>query len=48
MCSTLEVRLAMLRAAIDEVALAARADGAGHTDPSDLAKQLAGLWAMIT
>ncbi|SRR5579871_5819424 len=48
MCSTLELRLAMLRAAIDEVALAARADRAGHTDPGDLARQLAGLWAMIT
>lgn len=47
MCSTLEVRLAMLRAAIDEVALAARADQAGHTDPRDLTRQLAGLWAMI-
>src|SRR5215469_6896130 len=47
MCSTLEMRLAMLWAAIDEVALAARADQAGHTDPGDLAKRLAGLWAMI-
>ena len=47
MCSTLEMRLAMLRAAIDEVALAARADRAGHTDPGDLARRLAGLWAMI-
>ena len=47
MCSTLEMRLAMLRAAIDEVALAARADRAGHADPGDLAKRLAGLWAMI-
>jgi hypothetical protein len=47
MCSTLEMRLAMLRAAIDEVALAARADRAGHTDPGDLAKRLAALWAMI-
>jgi len=28
MCSTLEARLARLRAAIDEVALAARADAA--------------------
>ena len=37
----------MLRAAIDEVALAARADRAGHTDPGDLARRLAGLWAMI-
>src|ERR1700745_841605 len=47
MCSTLEVRLAMLRAAIDEVARTARADQAGHTDPIDLARRLAGLWAMI-
>ena len=37
----------MLRAAIDEVALAARADRAGHTDPGELATRLAGLWAMI-
>jgi hypothetical protein len=37
----------MLRAAIDEVALAARAERAGHTDPGELAKRLAGLWAMI-
>ena len=37
----------MLRAAIDEVALAARADRAGHTDPGELASRLAGLWAMI-
>src|SRR5262249_52650992 len=47
MCSTLEMRLAMLWAAIDEVALAARANRAGHTDPADLARRLAGLWAMI-
>src|SRR5690242_2164354 len=47
MCSTLEVRLAMLRAAIDEVAHTARADQAGHTDLVDLARRLAGLWAMI-
>ena len=47
MCSTLEMRLAMLRAAIDEVAAAARAGQAGHTDPGDLANRLAGLWAMI-
>ena len=31
MCSTLEARLARLRAAIDEVALAARAARGGHT-----------------
>jgi hypothetical protein len=47
MCSTLEIRLAMLRAAIDEVALASRADRAGHTDLGELAMRLAGLWAMI-
>ena len=47
MCSTLEMQLAMLRAAIDEVALAARADRAGHADPGELARRLAGLWAMI-
>jgi hypothetical protein len=47
MCSTLEIRLAMLRAAIDEVALAARADRAGRTDPGELATRLAGLWVMI-
>ena len=47
MCSTLEIRLAMLRAAIDEVAVAARGGQAGHTDPGELARRLAGLWAMI-
>jgi hypothetical protein len=47
MCSTLEVRLAMLRAAIDEVAVAARGSQAGHTEPGELARRLAGLWAMI-
>ena len=47
MCSTLEMRLAMLRAAIDDVALTARADRAGHTDPGELATRLADLWAMI-
>ena len=47
MCSTPEMRLAMLRAAIDQVALAARTDRAGHTDPGELAERLAGLWAMI-
>jgi hypothetical protein len=44
MCSTLEARLARLRAAIDEVA---RADRGGHTDPGELAERLAGLWGMI-
>src|SRR5579863_2392891 len=47
MCSTLEARLARLWAAIDEVALAARAGPAGHTDTADLAERLAGLWGMI-
>src|SRR5215467_16289663 len=47
MCSTREARLARLRAAIDEVALAAQADPAGHASPEELAERLAGLWAMI-
>jgi hypothetical protein len=59
MCSTLEARLARLRAAIDEVALAARAARGGHTglpgrtgldgntDPGELAERLASLWGMI-
>jgi hypothetical protein len=47
MCSTPEVRLAMLRAAIDEVALAAHAGRSGHTQAEDLAERLAGLWNMI-
>jgi hypothetical protein len=47
MCSTREARLARLRAAIDEVALAARAGPDGHADPGELAERLAGLWAMI-
>src|SRR5215813_6851320 len=47
MYSTREARLARLRAAIDEVALAARADPAGHAGPEDLAARLAGLWTMI-
>jgi hypothetical protein len=46
MCSTPEVRLAMLRAAIDEVARAARTGLPGH-GPEDLADRLAGLWSMI-
>jgi len=37
----------MLRAAIDEVALAARAGQSGHARPEDLAERLAGLWSMI-
>ena len=47
MCSTLEARLAMLRAAIDEVALAARTGQPGHAGAEDLAERLAGLWGMI-
>src|SRR5580700_4906054 len=47
MCSTLEARLARLRAAIDEVAVAARAGQPGHTSAEDLAERLAGLWGMI-
>ena len=47
MCSTREARLARLRAAIDAVALAARADPAGHAGPEELAARLAGLWTMI-
>ncbi len=37
----------MLRAAIDEVALAARSGQPGHAWPEDLAERLAGLWGMI-
>ena len=47
MCSTQEVRLARLRAAIDEVARAAHASPGEHADPEELAERLAGLWAMI-
>jgi len=47
MCSTQEVRLARLRAAIDEVAQAAHADPGERADPQELAERLAGLWAMI-
>ncbi len=47
MCSTREARLARLQAAIEEVALAARADPAGHAAAGELAERLAGLWAMI-
>ena len=47
MCSTREARLARLRAAIDEVALAVQADPAGHASPEELAERLADLWAMI-
>jgi len=37
----------MLRAAIDEVALAARAGQSGRTDADDLAERLARLWSMV-
>ena len=47
MCSTLALRLAMLRAAIDEVALAARAGQPGHTEADDLTERLARLWNMV-
>ena len=47
MCSTREARLARLRAAIDEVALAAQAGSGEHADLEELATRLAGLWAMI-
>ena len=47
MCSTREACLARLRAAIDEVALAAHSGPAGQADPGELAERLAGLWAMI-
>src|SRR5215472_5772796 len=47
MCSTREARLASLRAAIDEVALAAQADRGEHADLGELAARLASLWAMI-
>jgi hypothetical protein len=47
MCSTREARLDRLRAAIDEVALAAHAGPAGQATPEELTERLAGLWAMI-
>jgi len=47
MRSTREARLASLRAAIDEVALAAQAGPGEHADLEELAARLAGLWAMI-
>ena len=42
-----ESRVTSLRAAIDEVALAARADPPGDAGPEELAERLAGLWAMM-
>ena len=47
MCSTREARLASLRVAIDEVALAARADPGENADLGELAARLASIWAMI-
>src|SRR5215467_4934097 len=47
MCSTREARLASLRAAIDEVALAAQGNPGEHADLGELAARLAGIWAMI-
>jgi hypothetical protein len=47
MCSTREARIARIGAAIDEVAAAARTGSAGHTDVTELAARLAGIWAMV-
>jgi hypothetical protein len=47
MCSTREARIALIGAAIDEVAAAARASAAGHADVTDLTDRLAGIWAMV-
>ena len=47
MCSTWEARLASLRAAIDEVALAAQSDPGEHVDVGELTARLASIWAMI-
>lgn len=47
MCSRREAQLASLRAAIDEVALAAQADPGEHPDVGELAARLAAIWAMI-
>jgi hypothetical protein len=47
MCSTREARIAMIGAAIDEVAAAVRAGAAGHTDVNELAARLASIWAMV-
>ena len=47
MCSTRGALIARLRAAIDEVALAARGDRPGQAGPEELAERLADLWAMI-
>jgi hypothetical protein len=47
MCSTREARIAMIGAAIDELATAARTGAAGHADVTELAARLAGIWAMI-
>jgi hypothetical protein len=47
MCSTREARIAAIGAAIDEVAAAARARGAGYADVTDLTDRLASIWAMV-
>src|SRR5690242_9059624 len=47
MCSTWEARLVGLRAAIDEVALAAQSDLGEHADVGELTARLASIWAMI-
>ncbi len=47
MCSTREARIAMIGAAIDDLAAATRAEAAGHADVTELAARLAGIWAMI-
>lgn len=44
MCSTVEERLALIGKAIDEVAAAASAPGAGL---DELAARLAQIWAMV-
>jgi hypothetical protein len=47
MCSTREARIAMIGAAIDDLAAATRAGAAGHADMAELAARLAGIWAMV-
>ena len=47
MCSRREAQLASLRAAIDEVALAAQAGPGEPPDVGELAARLAAIWAMI-
>jgi hypothetical protein len=47
MCSTRDDQIAMIGAAIDEVAAAARACVAGQADVPDMADRLARIWAMV-